>query len=367
MVSQNGHTNGANGSHGFAKPKQLMREPLKYSGSLDEYEYFEVSPIIGREYTNLQLSDIQHDEQKLKDLAIIISERGVVFLRDQTIEMEAQLQLTDALGRLAGRPEDHSLHVHPLYRSKDNIGYDDEGHTHQNVYVINSEAQKKMYKSMSKVASTEPKDLGREWHSDCTFEECPADYSVLKLVKVPSTGGDTLWASGCEIYDRMSPAYRAFLENLTATCAQPVFRTAATEGNFEVMSPRGSPANKGDDFAPCHPVIRTNPVTGFKSMFAGVGLHVTKINGVTSYEDSQIREYMMRLITRNHDCIARLKWTPNAMALWDNRSTFHAATPDSHLVPNSVRTGVRASSIGEKPYLDPASTGRREALGMSVN
>lgn len=35
--------------------------------------------------------------------------------------------------------------------------------------------------------------------NSCTFEENPADYSVLKLVKVPSTGGDTLWASGCEI------------------------------------------------------------------------------------------------------------------------------------------------------------------------
>jgi len=361
MVAINGERNG---THEAAK---LAVEPLRYSGSLDEYDYFEVSPIIGREYTTLQLSDIQDDEQKLKDLAIIISERGVVFLRDQDIGMEAQLKVTDLLGRLAGRPADHGLHVHPLFRSKDNIGYDDEGHTHHQVYVINSEAQKKMYKSMAKVQSTEAKDLGREWHSDCTFEACPADYSVLKLIKVPRSGGDTLWASGCELYDRMSPLYRSFLETLTATCAQPVFKTAATEGNFEVMSPRGSPFNEGDSFAPVHPVIRTNPVTGWKSMFAGLGLHVTKINGVTSYEDSQIREYMMRLLTRNHDCIARLKWTPNAMALWDNRSTFHAATPDSHLVPNSVRTGVRASSIGEKPYLDPASTSRREALGMAPN
>lgn len=131
--------------------------------------------------------------------------------------------------------------------------------------------------------------------------------------------------------DRMSKPYRAFLETLTATCAQPVFKTAATDGNFDVMSPRGSPDNKGDDFAPSHPLIRTNPVTGWKSMFSGLGIHVTKINGVHTYEDQEIRmcyfqaskhklkvsvgDYMMRLLTRNHDCIARLKWTPNAMAL----------------------------------------------------
>lgn len=38
--------------------------------------------------------------------------------------------------------------------------------------------------------------------------------------------------------------------------------------------------------------------------------------------------------------------------------------PDTHLV-DGIRTGVRASGIGEIPYLDPASTGRREALGLS--
>lgn len=38
--------------------------------------------------------------------------------------------------------------------------------------------------------------------------------------------------------------------------------------------------------------------------------------------------------------------------------------PDTHLDPNAVRIGIRASSVGEVPYLDPASTGRREALGM---
>ena len=37
--------------------------------------------------------------------------------------------------------------------------------------------------------------------------------------------------------------------------------------------------------------------------------------------------------------------------------------PDTHLA-EGIRTGVRASGIGEVPYLDPASTGRREALGL---
>jgi len=40
-------------------------------------------------------------------------------------------------------------------------------------YVINSEAMKKLYKTMNKRqnASTEPKDLAMEWHSDSKYRQ----------------------------------------------------------------------------------------------------------------------------------------------------------------------------------------------------
>lgn len=84
------------------------------------------------------------------------------------------------------------------------------------------------------------------------------------------------------------------------------------------MSPRGSPLNVGDSFASSYPVIRTNPITCWKTVFAGMGLHVSRINDVYAYEDQLIREYMMRLLTRNHDCIARMHWTKQSAALCSN-------------------------------------------------
>lgn len=49
-----------------------------------------------------------------------------------------------------------------------------------------------------------------------------------------------------------------------------------------------------------------------------------------------------------------------SLAIWDNRSAYHAATFDySGLGP---RTGHRVVGLGEKPYFDPKSTSRREAL-----
>lgn len=142
----------------------------------------------------------------------------------------------------------------------------------------------------------------------------------------PPSGGDTLWVSGYELYDRLSPPFAAFLETLTATCAQPVFESACAAGGYEVMSPRGSPLNTGLNFSPSHPVVRTHPVTGWKSLFAGVGLHVSRIDGVYAHEDQLIRDYVLRLVTRNHDCVARMHWTTQACAIWSNACTLHAAT-----------------------------------------
>ncbi|KAK3331516.1 TfdA family taurine dioxygenase [Apodospora peruviana] len=349
-------------------PPKLVREPLKKGISIDHLEYVDVTPIIGREYPTASLKemlDAPNADEQLRDLAITICERGVVFFRapQDDLSVDEQKHITDMLGKLTGRPAENGLHVHPLYNDPNNLPMAD-GTTDKHIYVINSEAQKKLYATMKdRPAATEPKDLGREWHSDSLFETCPSDFSFLRMQSTPPSGGDTLWVSGYEMYDRLSRPYQRFLESLTATCAQPVFKSACEKGGYSVMSPRGSPLNVDFEFAPQHPVVRTHPVTGWKSLFAGVGLHVSRIDEVTSYEDYMIREYVMRIITRNHDSIARMHWTRGACAIWSNVCTLHAATPDTHLV-EGVRTGVRASGIGEVPYLDPASTGRREALGL---
>jgi hypothetical protein len=45
--------------------------PLTYSGTLDNYESFDVTAVIGREFPKLQLSEILKDDAKLRDLAIL--------------------------------------------------------------------------------------------------------------------------------------------------------------------------------------------------------------------------------------------------------------------------------------------------------
>jgi alpha-ketoglutarate-dependent taurine dioxygenase len=150
---------------------------------------------------------------------------------------------------------------------------------------------------------------------------------------------------------------------LTATYAQPRFNEVAEKNGFKIYSePRGAPENVGEVLEAIHPVIRTNPVTGWKSVFA-VGHHVQSINGVAEGESKALLEWFVRLIVDNHDLQVRHRWqNPNDLAIWDNRSVYHAATPDYLDQDLGERTGQRAVSLGERPYLDARSTGRREGL-----
>jgi hypothetical protein len=68
-----------------------------------------------------------------------------------------------------------------------------------------------------------------------------------------------------------------------------------------------------------------------------------------------------RLLIDNHDLQVRFRWQGEGdLAVWDNRSTFHTATYD--IEGQGERYGVRTVSVGEAPYFDPESRGRREAL-----
>lgn len=68
-----------------------------------------------------------------------------------------------------------------------------------------------------------------------------------------------MWASGYELYDRLSPHMQKFLEGLTATHDAKFFHDEAERlGNPLRSGFRGSPLNQGTSLEAVHPVIRTN-------------------------------------------------------------------------------------------------------------
>ncbi|KAJ3544495.1 hypothetical protein NM208_g3024 [Fusarium decemcellulare] len=315
--------------------KSQSREPLKLSGALKDYEHFDVTPAIGREFPKANLVEwleAPNADELIRDLAITISQRGVA------------------------APPRRRCHIHPLLNSERDLGGDD-----LEVSTISSKQHKKFYRKTQDDGIVVTKRNNEMWHSDIAFEPVPADYTSLRLVELPKTGGDTLWASGYDVYDHLSPPYQKFLEGLTATFEQPNFGKIAERSGFELYEkPRGSPENVGRELKAIHPVVRTNPVTGWKSVFP-IGAHVGHINGVTAEESSNLLKWFYDLVAKDHSIQVRQRWqNPNDIAIWDNRSVFHSATFDYDGLGD--RFGNRVVGIGERPYFDERSGSKRETL-----
>ncbi|KII91214.1 hypothetical protein PLICRDRAFT_156126 [Plicaturopsis crispa FD-325 SS-3] len=329
-------------------------EPLKPTGALDKFEHFEVTPVIGRQYPNVQLVDLlnaENSDELIRELAIIVSQRNVVFFKNQDITVEQQKELGNKLGILSGRPKESGLHIHPSTAPSSELG--------DYISVIRSNTDKtKHYEDPGDM----PTFAAREFHSDITFENVPSDFAILKIHTLPPTGGDTLWASAYEAYDRLSPPFAKYLEGLTAVHDGNKFRTGAkangTESNLRA-GPRGHPTNVGLDFRTVHPVIRTNPVTGWKALFVNQGF-TKRIVELTKEESDATLKLLFRAYTENHDLQVRYKWEKNDIAIWANSTAIHSATRDVE----GFRSGDRVVSIGERPYFDPESKSRREALGL---
>jgi alpha-ketoglutarate-dependent taurine dioxygenase len=265
------------------------KSALRPAGSLDQFQKFDVTPVIGTEFKEgVQLASIlsaPNSDELIRDLAILgnfdvscanlVAQRNVVFFRNQEINIDQQQSLGTRLGELSGKPATSKLHIHPLTAEFSELG--------DTVTVISSESRKTYYgdDDLSKLAST-------GWHTEyllyyfsnysITFEKTPSDYAILKIHTLPVTGGDTLWASAYEAYDRLSPTYQKLLEGLTAVHDAKHFKVVADRAGKKLRTEyRGAPDNHGDELHTIHPVIRTNPVTGWKGLFVNKGYLIFKL------------------------------------------------------------------------------------------
>lgn len=214
-----------------------------------------------------------------------------------------QKELVHRLGQLTGKPADSTLHIHPVLNTSE-FGVGD-----LEINPVNSIIRKTIVE-LAPPPTKRRSDYLSQWHSDSQYEPVPPDYTCLRLTQLPKTGGDTLWASGYELYERFSKPYQKFFEGLTALCIGDGFHKYATEYP-DLCSiydkPRGNPANKGVSLSAVHPLVRTNPVTGWKSIFA-FGPFTSRINELEKQESDELLKKLGQMIIENHDLQVRFKW-----------------------------------------------------------
>lgn len=296
---------------------------------------------IGTEIVGLQLADLT-DQQK-DELALLIAERVVVFFRNQDLSPQKQLEL----GHYWGQVEVHAQ----APRVPDTI----DGKSLPGISVIWQDYAKGLlglpltFKNNSKGNS--------KWHSDLVHEFQPAGITHLHNDTIPEVGGDTVWSSGYAAYDKLSPAFQKFLDGKTA-----IFRSA--HQYLDRVNPLKGPKYIERE----HPIVRTHPVTGWKSLYVNRSMTV-RIVGLEPAESDLILEYLYSVYEKNLDIQVRFNWASDegkgTSALWDNRISQHNAVWDHEgLEP---RHGTRVTSLADVPSFDPNSKSQREALGLPLN
>ncbi|WP_434573059.1 taurine dioxygenase [Pseudomonas sp. Z3-6] len=239
-------------------------------------------------------------------------EHQVLFFRDQPIEPPQQARFAAYFG---------DLHIHPIYP---NVPEQPE------VLVLDT-------------AVTDVRD-NAVWHTDVTFLPTPALGAVLSAKLLPAVGGDTLWASGIAAYEALSTPMKRLLEGLTAT--HDFTRSFPLErfGNSAEDLARWEEARRKNPPL-SHPVIRTHPVSGRRSMFVNEGF-TTRINELSDTESEVILKLLFAHATRPEFTL-RWRWQVNDVAFWDNRVTQHFAVDDYR---PARRVMHRATVLGDVPF-----------------
>lgn len=152
-----------------------------------------------------------------------------------------------------------------------------------------------------------------QFHSDGAHRQYPYRATTLYAIKIPSRGGDTLFANLYAAYDALPAATKARIEDLETVCVYDY----AAQDRSNIGADPDLPRAK-------HRLVRTHPDSGRKS------LYLSRL--MTEYVVGMDRDAGERLLVEliehaeRPEFIYAHKWTPGDLLIWDNRCVNHART-----------------------------------------
>ncbi|QDP73288.1 TauD/TfdA family dioxygenase [Legionella israelensis] len=255
---------------------------------------FEISPLshaIGVELTGFQLHP-KLSQSEVQTIQEIILEHQIVVFRDQQLTVEQQIKTCGLFG---------PIEPHPL---KDNTCKYKEI-----TYVSNVTDDGK--------AVGYPGPAFHIWHSDMCYEPVPPKFSFLFAEKVPTQGGNTLFANTQRAFADLKPNFQKQLLELNAVFGFSEKLMQRCKGlGYELV------INPCDQRPDCiHPVIRTHPITKKQSIFVN-WTHTDCILGMSESESQSLLTQLFEHYTQDKYCYSH-QYRENDLIVWDNSSTMH--------------------------------------------
>jgi alpha-ketoglutarate-dependent 2,4-dichlorophenoxyacetate dioxygenase len=156
----------------------------------------------------------------------------------------------------------------------------------------------------------------RLWHTDASFEDPPGRYSMLHARLIPAVDADTEFADMRAAYDELDGATKAKLEGLKVH--HSIAYSRATLG-FEF-----SEEERAKLQGAVHPLVRTNPRTGRRSLY--LASHASHVVGWPVPEGRLLLRDLIEHATQSR-FVYRHSWRAADLVIWDNLATMHRGRP----------------------------------------
>ena len=122
---------------------------------------------------------------------------------------------------------------------------------------------------------------GETWHTDVSYNVKPTKVIILKSIKIPPVGGDTMFSNMEIAYETLSEKIKKKIKDKTAVHSS--LGAAAFVEKYEKMSGNGNI----DEYSNIHPIIRTHPETGKKILYVN-SMYTKKITDMDKKESDEI-------------------------------------------------------------------------------
>jgi taurine dioxygenase len=188
-------------------------------------------------------------------------------------------------------------------------------------------------------------DAGFTWHSDTSYRRRPSRCSLLYAKEVPQRRGqplgDTVFANTVAAYAALPEAMKKRLAGLKA-----VHRYSARRRVADSPRPKLTQAQLEETPDIAHPIVRTHPYTGRKSLYVTAGECI----GIENMPDDEAVDLIAELDTHcvRPQFLYRHKWQVGDLLMWDNTSSMHLAICD-YALPER-RLMHRTTVIGTVPF-----------------
>ncbi|GLB41334.1 putative alpha-ketoglutarate-dependent taurine dioxygenase [Lyophyllum shimeji] len=256
-----------------------------------------ISPYLGTEISGVQISSLT--KEGLDELALYAAERKVLIFRDQDfkdIGPDRQIEIARHFGLIQRHPTSGNVKGYPEFH----VVYRDADHDPIREYFGDDRINQ------------------TSWHSDVSYEKQTPGTTFFFILDQPPNGGDTLFLSQVEAYNRLSPEFKKRLEGLRAV------HSAVPQA--EHSRKRGGPVRR-EPIETEHPVVRVHPATGEKALYVNQGF-TKRIVGFKTEESEYLLKFLFDHIAKGADFQIRATYQPGTVVVWDNRVTAHSATPD---------------------------------------